>query len=615
MILTGLAFICSFCGLLFFLHDRFRIDASIAPLVAISCSTIFVYLGGLVGFLMPAAMTALAAGLAALAYELYRLLRRRWSPGGFLHSTGFWFFIVLCIGFYFQVRGMLVLHSDNFSHWSTLAKEMCVTDAFPVQGTAVWAKNYPPGSAVYIYTVCKALGYTEGHCIFAQGMMVFASLSAAFGGLRFKNAVSSVALAVASVGLLAAMELHYASLHLYNLLVDGLIAYVAVGVGMVAYRYRKDFRRCLIAVIPMIGMLSLLKSSARIFALLLTILVALLFARRLFGKEGQSRRAIWAGWGGIAAMVAAQVLLPQAWNWRVEIVFPEFSGGFSSSVGGLLEETEAKSIPFLKDVAERVLAAAFDLESINTQILLAAEMVALVALLGALLLRRSFGMIGKVWLATHAAYVAYLIELFILYAFIFEGSNTETLASFPRYYATGVLLVAIPLLVGSIYQWKQLAQGSRKQWVSLLLCGLLLGTTLLGIWPMRENMIQLVDPYAKPEVEGQRVLRNEYHERYRIIQDHIPRGAYTAVFQNTNNYFVNVLPQLEMLSREAWDITPISGDETKQETISRSDYAVNFMAYEEFCQKVQAQGYSVEGAEGQIVYTIDHSTKRFIPIT
>lgn len=602
-------------GAILWLCDRPRFNPAFAPILAVASATLIVFLGGLIGYLPWAAYLVGLLGLAAWADLIGRMARRKFSLRSVIASPALWFFAALCLFFAWRTYGMLVQHVDNFSHWLTLCKEMSVTDAYPVEGTAIFYRNYPPGSATFIYLVTKVLGYSEGACLLGQGILLSASLSAAFCGVRFKHFVSALSLAIGSMAMLCVLELSHASLHIYNLLVDGLMGYVTVAAGMIAYFYRKDLRRCLSAMICVTAFLCLIKSSARIFAAMLAVLVLLLFFRRIFHRGALRQRSTYTALGGILGMVGIQLLLPSLWNWRTAIVSPTHVDRFASGVGGVLEDYQKKDASYLKGVFDRMIEAATDPESVSAQILLVAVMVALVALAAALIMRQKPRLIGMALLAALGTVVVYFGELFFLYGFIFSGAEAEELASFARYYSTGAVVIGYPLLVAAIYQFKKLAEKTGKRWLALPLCCLSLVGSIACCVTLRPQMVQLADPWYRPETAQYKELRAEYHALFQKAEGNIPRNSNLVVYLRNTSYFVSRMPHSEFLSKNAFITTWQTAEETAQKVIDQADYAVNDLAPQDFRQKLYNLGYTVQGDGSAIVYTVDQANKTLTPVS
>ena len=81
------------------------------------------------------------------------------------------------------------MHYDNFSHWALIVKSMSLTNSFPSFKTdVIMFTSYPPGSAVFIYYFIKLVGVTESNAIFAQILLILASITTIF---NWKNIFST----------------------------------------------------------------------------------------------------------------------------------------------------------------------------------------------------------------------------------------------------------------------------------------------------------------------------------------------------------------------------------------------------------------------------------------
>ena len=181
--ITGLFFVMSMAGYLLLVWQKFKIRSWFVPLVTISGISLILYLGGLLGILGSVADGLLAGGVMCLAWQEIRLRRMPvsfWIPGISM--------ICLILGsliFLVIVADQNLIHYDNFSHWALIVKYLLSIGKYPgVSDALISFKDYPPGTAVWIYYVCRFLGHGEGVMLTAQTGMILSAFSAVFGIVR-----------------------------------------------------------------------------------------------------------------------------------------------------------------------------------------------------------------------------------------------------------------------------------------------------------------------------------------------------------------------------------------------------------------------------------------------
>ena len=545
-----IAVFISLTGVMLFANDRLKLNSAFTPLFAVSVVSLLVYIAGCIGFLGEAAVTVWLAGLVLFVYEAARMILKKYSAAEFFTSPGIIVFAVFCIFCVFRMKDMLVLHVDNFSHWAVIIKEMCVTDSFPLEGTAVSFRNYTPGSAVFSYFLCRNSMYSEGVALIAHGTIISASFSALFCKLRFKNVISVIALFVLSIVTFVIPELSAASLGIYNFLTDGLISYVAVACIVIAYVYRKESLRLGITLIPMVSYLTILKSSARVFAIIIAALVLCLWSKHLVHpvKEWKRDRAALVGKVVcLILLIVMQLITPHTWNMYTEAQFPEYIDKFPSGVSGVMDTISEKEPGYLKNIAQMMFEQSFDYSETTETVITAAWIFAVIVLICSLFAKKNRSFIIGGILFTLICQIIYTAELFILYGFIFDPSEAEILASFYRYFSTGSILVTLLLVTICTYQLKYIGENSRiAVKIALSLLSLIFCTVSVVI--VREQIYQLYDPLYRDYTATYAEQREEHIALYSKLTPYIPRDSSITVYSENKNFFARTVVRHEFLT-------------------------------------------------------------------
>ena len=175
-------------------------------------------------------------------------------------------------------------HYDNFSHWAIVLKQMLSTDAFPTpDSNLIDFKNYPLGTSSFIYYVCRFMGHSQSVMLLAQGLLIFSCFYAMFGIVSEKKRF----LLYAFLGLgLSTLSFFNLTIRITNLLVDFLLPIYALAILAVIYQYRNEIRRACIVVLPLAGLLTIIKSTGIIFAA-----IGLIFLVYTWLRNGQ--RSNW----------------------------------------------------------------------------------------------------------------------------------------------------------------------------------------------------------------------------------------------------------------------------------------------------------------------------------
>ena len=77
---------------------------------------------------------------------------------------------------------MPLTHYDNFSHWALVVKDLLLTGELPGADTSLIPfRDYPPGTSVFIFYICRYLGHSQGMMLLAQNSVLLACFFALFG--------------------------------------------------------------------------------------------------------------------------------------------------------------------------------------------------------------------------------------------------------------------------------------------------------------------------------------------------------------------------------------------------------------------------------------------------
>lgn len=608
LFLTLLLPAVSMLGIMLFIYDKIKAEPAFLPLITVSITSLIIYFGGMAGFLPQTSTVVTAIGFAALIYSFVRIIKKKLNILPILRSPAIAVFIIICFYFVIQMRGRLVLHVDNFSHWATIIKETCATDAFPVTGSAVTFRNYTPGTASFIYHICNITGFTEGNALMAQGFIVAASLCVIFCKTKWKDYLTVISLAAVLIISVSIPELESASLHYYNFLVDGLIAHFTVAAGIIAYYYRKDLKQCIAVLIPVTSMLTVIKTSARFFALMVAALVLFMFIRKIFTNGCLRKKKTYFSIGGIAGLVACQLAVPSMWNTYVTKAFADSAlsdNKFPTTFGGIIDSIAAKDGTYLRNIASMMYEKLTDLSDPVITVFLLSEIFAVCVIILSLVIKERPGAALHTFVCANIAYGLYVIELFIMYGFIFSEEEALILASFYRYIATGVSIAVTLLLAGGVYRISRISKKVPRHVAGALASVIV----ICFVFTVGESAVQIINHDSKDNVSLRTSERARYAEIYAEMQNYIPRGSSVVVYTSDHSFFAGCLPGYELCTAKYSMMRPDAANnvEYTAKRISGAEYVAVTDSADTFVTLMQESGISVSENLPAAVYKVFHT--------
>lgn len=608
--ILGLVFIAlSLGGVALFFYDRAKIAGAYLPIVSISAVTAVVYLGGVIGLLEPTVYAVYGIGIGLFVWSVFRIVRGSIAPKPLL-SPAVIFFFVACLYFVIRMPGVHFQHTDNYSHWATIIKEMFYFDSYPNAESVVTFRNYAPGSATFVYFICKITGFTEGYGLMAQGIVVAASLTTVFAKAKWKNWLGIASLTLICIASVSIMTMSQASLHIYNFLVDALIAFVTFAAGVIVYEYRSEPVKSLIAALPVLAFLSIIKSSARFFVLLIAVMALIGFLSNVKKIQGKKEKRLYvAGAVGVPiAFAAVQFVLTAIWDAYVKFAYAGIEDGankFEMSLSGLIEYISDKDSAYISDIASKMWTAMTDVSSVSVKIILIAEIAAILVVIGSFILGEKPKFLIKAFVAANLAGVFYLCELYVLYAYIFDEAEATVLASFYRYYGTGAILVSLVLLTASVYQLTK--QKNEKRRIIALACALFV--SCVCVYTVKDNAVQLFD-----DTQQSLTRRDIYLETMPEVREHVPRDSYVIMYVEESDFHDRSCLVYELLTvdNRVIDRSTMSNEARIKDLLSRADFLVILEDNNTFWEGMHDLGYSAVGGEASTVYEVVEENGGFI---
>lgn len=554
----------SFIGWGLLSAHKFKLNQAVIPIFVFSGITAILFVAGLLNVMPLMVLILFLGGIGLSLYYLYFFIKNKGNVlFGFTPSIFFFFLGVLFI--VLALRGVIHTHYDDFSHWGLIIKEMLQVNGLPDGRTIISFTNYPPGSATFIYYVISIIGYSESYTFMAQGFLIVACLTSLFIFTSWNRPGSILAAFAAALALFSIN-----STYIYTLLVDSLLGLVALAISVTAYHYRKDWKKGVVAVTPMMIMLLLIKDSGKVFFLVnLIVIFGYLYAHYLKGnvfKRSNFRVVLWVTIFTLVLPLSVNYL----WGQYVEKAYQnDHYNKFAVNRGKLFDNNKTEE--FKQNLGPMVFQAATDSNNSGIKSLLIVNGLALATIFIYLILHRKLALrLVAVTVFVNSVYIFYIFTLYLMYLFLMPENEAIRLAGFSRYLATIVVYCAGILMI-TLYMewanepWKRSYVGLRKAMVAALI--------IAFMYPQLGNLQAIVDkkPDASESIrwgikdQYQRVLRDGQSEPqvfYYSPNSFEDRGYldYVLRFEQTNHKFT-VLRNLETDEEESSFINRIKASQ------------------------------------------------------
>ncbi|MDR6719206.1 hypothetical protein [Paenibacillus sp. 2003] len=425
----GVLLIFSFLGYMQFVRKALSLRWEFIPVFVFSSIACFVFLSGLAGQLFTGSLVILIVGLLLYGGMLFLRLRRgaslRMSFSIFQFSFLAGTFVFLLVLFQNQLT-----HYDNFSHWAIVLKQMLSTDAFPTpDSNLIDFKNYPLGTSSFIYYVCRFMGHSQSVMLLAQGLLIFSCFYAMFGIVSEKKRF----LLYAFLGLgLSTLSFFNLTIRITNLLVDFLLPIYALAILAVIYQYRNEIKKACIVVLPLAGLLTIIKSTGIIFTA-----IGLIFLVYIWLKHKQ--KLSWKTALAVVGTICGALIPYFGWSWRMATVFQGIDNKFDVATSGI---QAGKTPEQMRDILWTFLKASTDLTTRPVIGIVIFQLFAIAASVFAIVVLKKKWNLWKALIALDVVLLLYYAGILALYLFSMPLDEAIVLAGFERYASSIVVLFA-----------------------------------------------------------------------------------------------------------------------------------------------------------------------------
>ena len=548
-------------------YDRWRFNPAVIPIFVFSAVTVIVYGAGLLNIMPLMIKVIFLIGLLSAFYYIYLSWKRKVNIISIFTPSTVIFLISLVI-ILLSLRGVISSHYDDFSHWGLIIKEMFNVNGLPDGRTTVDFKNYPPGSATFIYFVLSIVGYAESYALMAQAFLISSALTVLFIFSKWSNPGRIVITLVTAITLLS----HHGT-YIYTLLVDGLLGFVSLAIIIIAFYYRTDWRKSLAVNAPILILLILIKDSGKIFFLMNICVILWFVIKNLYHDETIEKKRSKA----IAMSVLIVLVLPLSFNFLwgkyVDKVYQGYNyNKFAITSGNILNVD--KSEEFIENLGPMLLESSINLDSPGIKSLLILNCLAIATILCFALLHKK---ISKQLIASmiyvNTAYFFYIMSLFLMYLLLMPENEAERLAGFGRYLATITIYCSGILMVALSNVWTN-ESTSKKRKIVKGICLVVMG--ILFFYPLGDNFKNMIKNKPNLEESIRWKIKGHYH-RLINAQASGSHVLYYSPKSFEDRGYLEVILKYEQLNRHYSVIRSINTDDeinVFHERLDTADYVV-----------------------------------------
>ena len=394
-----------------------KVSIYFLPSLTIAIQVTVLFPAGLLNLLPEAVYGLYLIGFAGIIYRIIKerslaFLKAYLNPGYILT-----FALLLIFAVY--LRGKVLVHYDNFSHWGLVVKSMLATNRYPnFQDTVITFQEYPLGSSTYIYYFAKLIKTSESFQMLAQTYMMLAAI------LPLCSFATKNQLAVSAVVLSFTNYVFGYNIRITDLLVDTLLPLVGICGLLFVFQHCKEDRKIMLwfAACYMVQV-SQIKNSGIFFVVFMVIYLLKLAPKRDIHH------------GMCAAAPFLSLLL---WHKHCGYVFLSAATTKHAMTFESFESVFAARTPEgIKTICMSLLRYAVTYKKVWTT-------AAVCALIGVLILvarKELMKEFRKTAVLSLVIYVTYMIGMLGMYLFSMPGGENGELAAVSRY--TKSILIAI----------------------------------------------------------------------------------------------------------------------------------------------------------------------------
>ncbi|MBP3950215.1 hypothetical protein [Bacillus suaedae] len=449
---------------------KLKINNAFIPIFLYSAITFVLFIAGVLNILPLIVTIIFYVGLLVWPVFIYFLLKERRKPNlSVLLSPALIFFVIATTMLMFLVKGVSFTHYDNFSHWALIVKEMYLMDGLPDDSTVISFRNYPPGTALFIYFVLKITGYAESYALMAQNFLLAASLTVLFAYTSWKKPLYILLTLLLVIGLLS-LELY----SIYNLIVDKTLGMVAFTSVIISYYYRDDWKKILLTNVPILVLLILIKDSGKLFFILNALLIiGLLFSNIMAGSRFNFKNVTLLGKITLI-LIGVPTSINYLWG---QYTAKAYTADYASNKFALTESklsSSDKSEEFVQTLLPKMFNSLVNFDDHNFLILVVTNATLIISFIALWIVnKKASKLLVYAFLFCNITFIIYLGSLYLMYLFLMPEHEATRLASYSRYLTTIVIYIGAVGIGATLLVWSKLPTRSLKMMLAVLLVALI----------------------------------------------------------------------------------------------------------------------------------------------
>ena len=424
-LLRCLLVLASCYGFWRFTIRRFQLPPEISLFVSLSFIGLTSFLFGIVGLLFYGALIILGLGLILCCVSLIK--RESLRP---LLTPGVLAFCILAVFLVLRLYGDLFTHVDNYNHWASSVHGLLMYNKFASDELRyTLALNYPLGSSCLIYWFCRCCGVqSEWFQALTQDIYLISSVCTLF---VFLPRDSSKLRSLCFAGLVVIIMSMFCSVIDFNeLLVDTLLPCAALGC-LVLITIPDGSAKKTLPIIIVCAFIPMIKTSGLFYS------VAFAFIYAIIDGGGVKKKL-----GRFLTPLVPALVIKQLWELHLHLAFTDpDSFKFSTSLATL-----SSNVSGLDGEASLYIIFYF-LRSTFLSLSFVALLTAFAVVAVLIYKAHKWGELWKLYTAVVCIWLGYTICLLGMYLVSMPIEESIRLASFDRYYGSGLIFTAGALVM------------------------------------------------------------------------------------------------------------------------------------------------------------------------
>lgn len=562
--------ILSLIGYYLILKRKTKLKEEFIPIVLITSISLVIFIAFILNIAILSSIIIALAGLILFTKSVYEIVKNKEK---LKFNFNIIFLIIFVLWAAIILKGTILIHYDNFSHWGMIAKEMLITNKLPnFESTTIMFTAYPPGTACIIYFFCKFIGNSEAKMLFAQSLVIISSLYTLFAFCNRNKKINYV------ITLIAIIYMLIGNIFITQLLVDTVLPVLGLAAFTIIIYYRNDTKKALIYSIPILSFLILVKNSGVFFVVIDLLVYFPIFIKKHGVKNILKNKYI--------LLILIPIILQVVWSAHTDLVF---SDAATSKHAMSIENYEANmqnmNISIIKTVAGKTFQKIIDISD-KDNIIIILSLSSIFFILVLTIKRknlRSFTIkMLIVFIATYLIYQVGLLGMYILSMPEYEAIN---LSGYSRYFRTlvlfefGMTIITI-LIFFNKYKW------NRKFSMYISKAFLIIIATL----PLILYSTALNNLYTKPNTETSiRTTILSYKRNYNIQEK---KSYLVYVSENTSKDYLFFICKYDFQSTNIKIIS--SFDDLSGIDAKKYDYLIILDKDEEMINYIKTLGKDIE---------------------